>query len=41
VINAVRLFLALHVRANALERQVPVETKGGYLRSPWTLRLGP
>jgi hypothetical protein len=41
VINAVGLFLALHVWANALERQVPVEAKGGSLQSPWTLRLGP
>lgn len=41
VINAVRLFLARHVWANALERQVPIETKGEYLRSPWTLQLGP
>jgi hypothetical protein len=37
----VGLFLALHVWANALERQVPVEAKGGSLQSPWTLRLGP
>src|SRR4029077_18250381 len=41
VINAVGLFLALHVWANAPERQVPVEAKGGSLQSPWTLRLGP
>ena len=40
VINAVGLFLALHVWANALESQVPVEAKGGSLQSPWTLRLG-
>ena len=41
VINAVCLFLALHVWANALERQSPVEAKGGSLQSPWTLQLGP
>ena len=34
VINAVGLFLALHVWANALERQVPVEAKGGIFAEP-------